>query len=144
MNNIIQNVIKVLNNEVAWLFSEIRSHPSDSPSFCSSRPGVYEVQQLSGGARHAAVLTGKSVPPPSLRPLLLCSSAHLIYQVHLECSKSEWIVSQPTPYLSAALPCLHFRVRSVPRRVEGNRREGISGSKYWFEGQGWSTCLHHL
>lgn len=28
--------------------------------FYFSRPGVYEVQQLSGGARHVAVLTGKS------------------------------------------------------------------------------------
>lgn len=64
---------------------------------------MHEVQQLSGGTRHAAVFTGKSLPPASPPPRS-APPADLIYQVHLECRKSERIVSQPTPYLRRALP----------------------------------------
>lgn len=59
-----------LNKKVGLLLSEILYHPSDSLSVCFPRPGVHEVQQLSSGARHAALFTGKSLPPASLHPLL--------------------------------------------------------------------------
>lgn len=60
------------------------------------------------------------LPPPPASP------ADLIYQVHLECRKSERIVSQPTPYLCRALP----RHSLGPSESGGEaEREGISASK---------------
>lgn len=141
MNNIIEKVIKVQNNEVRWLWREIQYVPL-TPCLSAS-PGLVCMKSSSSVVELVMLLCSQASIYLHL-PTTLCSSADLIYQVHLECSKSERIVSQPTPYLCSALPCLHFRIRSVPWRAEGNRREGVSGSKYWFEGQGWSTCLHHL
>lgn len=53
-----------------------------------SRLGVYEVQQLSGGARHASLFTGKSGIYICTYPPVFLFYTDLIYQTHLECSKS--------------------------------------------------------
>lgn len=50
-----------LDDTARWKQAPILSNYTNSLSCCiSPRPGVHKVEQFGGGARHAAVFTGKS------------------------------------------------------------------------------------
>lgn len=65
---------------------------------------MHEVQQLSGGARHAAVFTGKSCVFIFPRPAPGRFSTALIYRPHLECSKSTARSGDSEPSIRPYLP----------------------------------------
>lgn len=87
---------------------------------------MHEVQQLGGGAGHVAVLTGKS----AARVLQFG-----LFPSVLVCLRFTLSAVNPLHRLGGALAS-----PLPPSCIRKLERKGVSGRKYWSEGQGWATC----